>query len=147
MFLLDREPRLWRYLPMPPRTRLRSEDERGILRSGMDGENLKAVVRKTPFEPIEIGLSDGRIVPVRHPDQVVISRRHVIFGLAQVRRPRGRVSTPADGDAVAKDWMLVGLFNVVSAEPARGTAVPAVVRHTAHRAVAHLRRKPRPGKR
>ena len=56
---------------------------------GMDGEDLGTLVRKRPFEPLEIGLSDGRSVLVRHPDQVVISRRKVIFGLGQVRRPPG----------------------------------------------------------
>ncbi len=86
----------------------------------MDGEDLKALVRKRPFERIEIGLSDGRSVLVRHPDQVVISRRHVIFGLAQTRRARGNASTPTDGDVVAKDWMLVDLIHVVSAEPVNG---------------------------
>ena len=83
----------------------------------MDGEDLKTLVRKTPFEPIEIGLSDGRSVLVRHPDQVVISRRKVIFGLAQVRRVRGHFSTPANGDLVAKDWMMVDLIHVGSTEP------------------------------
>lgn len=86
----------------------------------MDSTNLKELVRKTPFEPTEIGLSDGRSVVVRHPDQVVIARRHVIFGLAQVRRPRGHFSTPSDGSAVAKDWLLVDLIHVVSVEPVDG---------------------------
>ncbi len=83
----------------------------------MDGEDLRTLVRKRPFKPIEIGLSDGRGVLVRHPDQVVISRRNVIFGLAQVRRPQGHFSTPPNGDVVAKDWMMVDLIHVVSAEP------------------------------
>ena len=86
----------------------------------MDGEDLKTLVRQSPFEPIEIGLSDGRTVLVRHPDQVVISRRKLIFGLAQARRTRGRFSTPANGDLVAKDWMMVDLIHVVSAEPVNG---------------------------
>ena len=86
----------------------------------MDGEDLRTLVRKRPFEPLEIGLSNGRSVLVRHPDQVVISRRKVIFGLAQVRCPQGNFSTPPNGDVVAKDWMMADLIHVVSAGRAAG---------------------------
>jgi len=84
----------------------------------MGPDELEELVRRQPFEPMELALSDGRAVLVRHPDQVVVARRNVIFGLAQVRRRTGRVATPKDGDAVAKDWLLVDLMHVVSAEPA-----------------------------
>ena len=86
----------------------------------MDGEDLKTLVRRRPFEPVEIGLFEGRTVLVSHPDQVVISRCNVIFGLAETRRARGNASTPTDGDIVAKDWMLVDLIHVVSAGSVNG---------------------------
>jgi len=86
----------------------------------MNAADIKTLVRKQPFEPVEIGLSDGRAVLIQHPDQVVIARRHVIFGLAQQRSRRQNASTPADGDAVAKDWLLVDLVHVVSAESVNG---------------------------
>lgn len=86
----------------------------------MTAEDIKTLVRKEPFEPIEIGLSDGRSVLIRHPDQVVVAKRHVIFGLAQQRSRRANASTPDDGDAVAKDWLLVDLVHVVSAESING---------------------------
>ena len=84
---------------------------------------------------MEIGLSGGRSVLIRHPDQVVISRRKVIFGLAQVRGPRGNLSAPDDGDVVAKDWMPVDLIHLVSAEPVNDEPPE------------HQRGRPRPRKR
>jgi len=86
----------------------------------MGGNEIKTLIRKQPFEPIEIGLYDGRSMLIRHPDQVVVSRRHVIFGLAHIRGSRVRNSTPPDGGALAKDWLLVDMIHVVSAEPANG---------------------------
>lgn len=86
----------------------------------MGGDEIKTHIRKQPFGPIELGLSDGRSVLVRHPDQVVVCRRHVVFGSAHVRRRQGAAAPPADGDAVAKDWLLADLIHVISAEPSNG---------------------------
>lgn len=83
--------------------------------------DLRDLMRQQPFEPIELSLSDGRSVLVRHPDQVVIAERHLIVGLAQIRRSRP-LATPSNGDAIAKDWLLVNLLYVVSAEPANGSS-------------------------
>jgi len=38
------------------------------------------VARKTPFEPFTIHMSDGSQYPVRHPEQMVISRRALYVG-------------------------------------------------------------------
>jgi hypothetical protein len=80
------------------------------------------LVRRRPFEPIELCLSDGRAVVVRHPDQIIVSERHVILGLSRIKYGRQRMSTPKDGLAGAKDWMLIDIRHVVSAEPANGQA-------------------------
>lgn len=69
-----------------------------------------------PFEPIEVALSDGRSVIIRHPDQVVVSERHLIVGVAQVRRTR-LLSTPSRSESIAKDWLLVNLVHIVTGEP------------------------------
>ena len=86
----------------------------------MRRDEIRDLVRKQPFEPIELGLSDGRSVVIRHPDQVVIAERHVIVGLAQIKRGRTQVATPTDGETIAKDWMLLDTIHIVSAEPADG---------------------------
>ncbi len=86
----------------------------------MQSVDLNELRRKRPFEPIELGLSDGRSVVVRHPDQMVVAKRHVILGLAQIKQGRKRLSTPTNGDTIAKDWMLLDVVHIVSAEPENG---------------------------
>lgn len=81
--------------------------------------DIRNLLRHRPFEPIEIGLSDGRSVLVRHPYQVVVAERHLIVGLAEVKRSRP-LATPKSGDAIARDWLLVNFLHIVSAEPANG---------------------------
>ena len=84
--------------------------------------DLKEILKREPFEPVQIGLSDGRSILIRHPDQVVISDRQLIVGLAHVRRSRP-LRTPDSDDAIAKDWIMVSLLHVVTAEPANGRRV------------------------
>jgi hypothetical protein len=95
----------------------------------MRAEDIRTLLRKEPFEPLGLGLSDGRGVLVKHPDQVVVARRHVIVGIAQVRRSHGRLSTPRDGGAIAKDWKLIDRMHIVRVEPANGRdATPRAAR-------------------
>jgi hypothetical protein len=86
----------------------------------MTDDDIRELLRARPFEPIEFGLSDGRSVLVRHPEQIAVSRRKMFVMLARVRRGSSRFFTPPDGDTSAKDWMMVDLIHVVSAEPANG---------------------------
>ncbi|MEK6674864.1 MAG: hypothetical protein AABZ47_04320 [Planctomycetota bacterium] len=86
----------------------------------MGPEALTKLLKTAPFEPLELGLSDGRVIVVRHPDQVVPAGRHIIIGLAQVEDGRRRLSTPTTKGRIVKDWLLVDLIHVVSAEPANG---------------------------
>jgi len=84
----------------------------------MDRTELQDILRKRPFIPLEVGLSDGRSILVRHPDQVMLTRRNAVFGLTQVKNGRSRFRTPDNGDRYVKDWLMVDLLHVVSAEPA-----------------------------
>lgn len=63
----------------------------------MRHDELKQILKKQPFEPLQLGLSDGRRVVIRHPDTIVVSPRHVYIGLTAVSR-RGVPETPANGD-------------------------------------------------
>jgi len=90
----------------------------------MDRTELQDVFRKRPFVPIEIGLSDGRAILVRHPDQVMLTRRNAVFGLTQVKNGRKRFRTPDNDDRYVKDWLMVDLLHVVSAEPVNGDDMP-----------------------
>lgn len=89
----------------------------------MDRDDFLAVLRERPFAPIEVGLTDGRSIVVRHPDQVMLTRRKAVFGLTQVLDDRKRLRTPDNGDRVVKDWLMIDLLHVVSAEPVAGRRV------------------------
>ncbi|MEW6251209.1 MAG: hypothetical protein AB1716_11220 [Planctomycetota bacterium] len=96
----------------------------------MIAADLRKILKAEPFEPVRLGLSDGRSVLIRHPDQVVVSERHVYVGLAQVERSRP-LTTPRKADAIPKDWLWLSILHVVSVEPVdgqtrarRGTARP-----------------------
>ncbi|HEY3244596.1 MAG TPA: hypothetical protein VGM03_14745 [Phycisphaerae bacterium] len=44
-------------------------------------KDIISELRAQPFEPFQIKLSDGSILNVRHPDQAMVVRGHVIVGL------------------------------------------------------------------
>ncbi|MCH7720230.1 MAG: hypothetical protein IH988_04470 [Planctomycetes bacterium] len=79
------------------------------------------MLKAKPFEPIRVGLSDGRSVLIRHPDQAVVTERNLIVGLATIERS-GPMATPRTGDAIARDWILINLLQITGVEPADGTA-------------------------
>ena len=71
--------------------------------------DIRNLLKKEPFEPICVGLSDGRSVLIRHPDQAVVSERHLYVGLAHVQRSKP-LATPRSGETFAPDWLLVNLL-------------------------------------
>ncbi len=83
----------------------------------MRATDLKNLLKTEPFAPIRLGLSDGRSVLVRHPDQVVLAERHVLIGLATLERSRP-LATPRSGEAIARDWIIISLLHISSVEPA-----------------------------
>lgn len=85
----------------------------------MQADEVRVLLKARPFEPIELGLSDGRKVLIRHPDQAAVSNRKVFVGLAKIHQPR-RLASPTDGDEIAKDWILIDVVHIVSAEPVNG---------------------------
>ena len=89
----------------------------------MDRTDFQEVFRERPFAPVEVGLTDGRSILVRHPDQVMITRRKAIFGLTHVKNGRKHLRTPDNGDRLVKDWLMIDLLHVVSAEPVAGRRV------------------------
>jgi hypothetical protein len=44
----------------------------------MDIKSVREALHKQPFEPFAIRLTDGRSLPVAHPDFVAIVRRRII---------------------------------------------------------------------
>lgn len=87
----------------------------------MRPEEFRKLLRTEPFEPLRIGLSDGRTVLVRHPDQVVVAERHLLVGLAKVERCKP-LATPRNGEAIARDWLIINLLQITAIEPDDGLA-------------------------
>lgn len=85
----------------------------------MRANDLKKLLKGDPFSPIRIGLSDGRSVLIRHPDQAVVAERHLLVGLATIERS-GPMETPSGSEAIAKDWLIVNLLHIATIEPANG---------------------------
>jgi hypothetical protein len=44
----------------------------------MDIAGIREALHKQPFEPFDIRLADGRLLPVRHPDFVAVGPRRII---------------------------------------------------------------------
>jgi hypothetical protein len=88
----------------------------------MIAEDLRKLLKAEPFEPLCIGLSDGRAVHVFHPDQVVVSQRHVYVGLARIARS-APLATPRRPGAIAKDWLWVNILHVATVEQLNGGRV------------------------
>ena len=85
----------------------------------MIARDLRKLFKKTPFEPVRMCTSDGRAVLIRHPEQVVVSDRHVYVGLATLESSR-RLATPKDSDSIGKDWLWISILHVSAVEPAKG---------------------------
>lgn len=85
----------------------------------MQADELRKFLKAAPFEPLRLALSDGRSVIIHHPDQVVVSHRHIYIGLAKVGRSRP-LETPRKVDAIASDWIWLNLLQVVAVEPLDG---------------------------
>ena len=85
----------------------------------MRPEEFRKLLRARPVEPLRIGLSDGRSVVVRHPDQVVVAERHLLVGLAKLERSKP-LATPPNGDSIAKDWLIINLLQITAIESSNG---------------------------
>ncbi len=49
----------------------------------MDPEELFARVKKQPFEPFRIYVSDGESYDIKHPDQIMVGRRSSYVGISR----------------------------------------------------------------
>lgn len=83
----------------------------------MIARDLRKLLKAEPFQAVRLGLSDGRSVLIRHPDQVVVSDRYVYVGLARLERS-APLATPRRPDALPKDWLWINILHVTMVEPA-----------------------------
>lgn len=67
-------------------------------------QEVQDALKKQPFEPFRIHLSDGQAFDVRHPEFAALTR-HSIF-----------VGAPTDGDDVPERMVQCDLFRVTNIE-------------------------------
>lgn len=83
----------------------------------MIARELHKLIKKKPFAPLRLHISDGRTVLIRHPDQVLVSPQHVFVGLAR-SEDKPPLETPAE-DTLHEDFLWISILHVASVEPAR----------------------------
>jgi hypothetical protein len=74
----------------------------------MNVETLRDQVRRQPFEPFRVYLSDGSHYDVRHPEMIAVSRRDVAIPIG-----------PRKGE-VADRLAIYDLLHIVRLEPMNG---------------------------
>jgi hypothetical protein len=71
----------------------------------MTPEALRAELRRQPFMPLRIHLTDGKSYDVRHPEMVLVKQRELYIG-----------TETSPGSGVAGECDLVSLLHVVRVE-------------------------------
>jgi hypothetical protein len=71
----------------------------------MAPHEILATVRRTPFEPFRLVLSDGAKHEIRHADQCMVMKRDVMIGLA------------APGSDFVEYTLKINCYNVRAVEP------------------------------
>ena len=73
----------------------------------MDPKELAGAVRRRPFTPFRLTLTEGSTYDVRHPEQLMLARASVVIG----------VPDQTGKEDFFETTVLVDLFHVVRLEP------------------------------
>ncbi|MHC4774162.1 MAG: hypothetical protein ACYTBR_02725, partial [Planctomycetota bacterium] len=68
----------------------------------MRSATLRQLLRARPFRPIRVGLSDGRYVLIRHPDQAFVTTNYLMAGVARIGRSEPLI-TPDSSDTIPRE--------------------------------------------
>ena len=79
----------------------------------MRAEELRALLRRQPFIPLRIHLSDGTTYDVKHPEMAFLTRSTVEIGIEE-----------REGSGVADQVMYCSLVHVVRVENLRPETSP-----------------------
>jgi hypothetical protein len=80
----------------------------------MRPEDMREFVRRQPFQPFRITLTDGRTYDVVHPDLAMVGRGTVAVGL-----PR-----PGDADPIYDRLVTMSLLHIMQVEPIASSVPP-----------------------
>ncbi len=78
----------------------------------MHPDELLAAVRRQPFIPFRLHVSDGSAYDVRHPETILVGRRAAVLGV------------PDDPHQPAERFVTVALIHVSRLEELAGTPAP-----------------------
>ena len=81
----------------------------------MRPEDLREYLRRQPFQPFRLTLTDGRTYEVHHPELAMVGRSTVAIGL-----PR-----PDDPEPVYDRLVTVSLLHVMQVEPVESSRMPS----------------------
>jgi hypothetical protein len=78
----------------------------------MRPEDVREFLKRQPFRPFRLTLTDGRTYDVMHPELAMVSRSSVEVGLAR----------PGDPDNIAERLISVSLLHIMQIEPLESAA-------------------------
>lgn len=78
----------------------------------MRAEDIYGHVRRKPFQPFRVYMSDGQTYDVRHPEMIMVGRSAIVIGL-----PGGQSDPPVYDRAVD-----CALIHITRLEPLSGAA-------------------------
>jgi hypothetical protein len=81
----------------------------------MAPEEIAARLRRKPFVPFRVTLTEGSIYEIRHPELCMVGRRSAIIG----------ISTRNDPDRLFDRSVDVDLLHIVKLEPVETASAPA----------------------
>ena len=77
----------------------------------MRSEDIREFVRRQPFQPFRITLTDGRTYDVTHPELVMVGRSAVAIGLTGT----------GTHEPIYERLVTVSLLDIMQAEPLEGS--------------------------
>lgn len=80
----------------------------------MRPEDVREFLRRQPFRPFRLTLTDGRTYDIMHPDLAMVGRSWVQVGLAR----------PGDPENIAERLIFVSLLDIMQIEPLESVVPP-----------------------
>ncbi len=80
----------------------------------MRPEDVREFLRRRPFRPFRLTLTDGRTYDVMHPELAIVGRSWVEVGLAR----------PGDPENIAERLISVSLLHIMQIEPMESVVPP-----------------------
>lgn len=54
--------------------------QESLYNTGMNTETLQGLLRRQPFQPLEIHMSNGEVHVIRHPEMATLMKSNIFFG-------------------------------------------------------------------